>query len=293
MNLFCVQLNIFAQDPLLTNKTTTQDTISVAKDKGSKTRKHKSKTLSASDKAKQKSDSLSVTKAPEQKSDTSVIVKTNGRKKDNRSVPETVNEKMDSLSVEASGKNEEDTLSSGLSPKQKFFPETMKATMMAVAFPGLGQIYNRKYWKIPVVYAGFGALVYFIQFNGSNFNKYMRAYQDFTDDIPETQSYLSIIHDNPANYDPVLYPGSYSATTASTYKDNMLRMIDYHKKYRDLSYIGIVGWYLFTILDANVDASLYNYDVSDNLDIAIFPVQVIAPGGTMYAGFNVGMKITF
>ena len=49
----------------------------------------------------------------------------------------------------------------------------------------------------------------------------------------------------------------------------MLRRVDYYKKYRDLSYIGIAAWYLFTILDANVDASLFNYDISDNLDMAI------------------------
>ena len=57
----------------------------------------------------------------------------------------------------------------------------MKATMLAVSFPGLGQIYNRKYWKIPLVYAGFGGLIYSVGFNSSNYTKYMKAYQDFTD----------------------------------------------------------------------------------------------------------------
>ena len=79
--------------------------------------------------------------------------------------------------------------------------------MLAVAFPGLGQIYNRKYWKIPVVYAGFGALFYTASFNSKNYKLYMKAYQDFTDDIPETQSYMSlIIPADPKTYDPVLYP---------------------------------------------------------------------------------------
>jgi hypothetical protein len=166
--------------------------------------------------------------------------------------------------------------------------------MMAVALPGLGQIYNRKFWKIPLVYAGFGALIYSAGFNSSKYITYMKAYQDFIDVIPETKSYQNlIIGIDPATYDPVLHPSTYNPATASYYKDGMLRMIDYYKRYRDLSYIGIAGWYLVSILDANVDASLFNYDVSDNLDIAVFPVQVPLPGGFMGAGVNVGFRVTF
>ena len=73
----------------------------------------------------------------------------------------------------------------------------------------------------------------------------------------------------------------------------MLRMIDYYKRYRDLTYIGIAGWYLFSILDANVDASLFNYDISKNLDIAVVPVQLPIPGGYLGAGLNLNIKVTF
>jgi hypothetical protein len=170
----------------------------------------------------------------------------------------------------------------------------MRATMMAVVFPGLGQIYNRKFWKITLVYAGFGGLIYSVGFNSSNYTTYMKAYQDFTDAIPETQSYLNVIKNAEAStYDPVLHPKTYVPSNASYYKDGMLRMVDYYKRYRDLSYIGIAGWYLFSILDANVDASLFNYDISNNLDIAVFPVQLMLPGGLMAAGLNVGLKVTF
>jgi len=166
--------------------------------------------------------------------------------------------------------------------------------MMAVAFPGLGQIYNRKYWKIPLVYAGFGGLLYSVAFNSSNYNKYMKAYQDFTDEIPETVSYLDVIPNvDPATYDPVLHPDTYDPSNASYYKDGMLRLLDSYKRYRDLSYIGIAGWYLVSILDANVDASLFNYDISDNLDIAVFPVQMALPGGFMVAGLNLTMRVNF
>lgn len=169
----------------------------------------------------------------------------------------------------------------------------MKATMMAVAFPGLGQIYNRKYWKIPLVYAGFGGLAYYLSYNSSNYDIFIKAYQDFTDKIPETQSYLKIIRADPVDYDPVLHPDTYEPSSAKYYEDGMLRTIDAFKRYRDLSYIGIGVWYLISILDANVDASLYNYDVSENLNIAIFPGQVMLPGGFTGAGLNVGITVIF
>jgi hypothetical protein len=165
--------------------------------------------------------------------------------------------------------------------------------MLAVAFPGLGQVYNRKYWKIPAVYIGFGALIYSVGFNSSHYNTYMKAYQDFTDVIPETNSYLNVIPSSvdPATYDPVLHPTTYIPANAQYYRDGMLRMVDYYKRYRDLSYIGIAGWYLFSILDANVDASLFNFDVSKNLEVAAFPVLIPSPGGFVGTGLN--LKITF
>jgi Family of unknown function (DUF5683) len=189
----------------------------------------------------------------------------------------------------------QDTITVAKPVKHRFKPETLKATMMAVTFPGLGQIYNRKFWKIPVVYAGFGALFYTAGFNSKNYNLYMKAYQDFTDAIKETNSYLKVIPPtvDQKTYDPVVYPESYNPSTASYYKDGMLRMVDYYKRYRDLSYIGIAGWYLVSILDANVDASLFNYDISNNLDITLVPMQVPLPGGFIGAGVNVGLRVTF
>ena len=180
-----------------------------------------------------------------------------------------------------------------VSPKPRFRAEPMRATMLAITFPGLGQIYNRSYWKIPLVYAGFGGLIYSANFNSGNYDKYMRAYQDFTDLIPETKSYQQVIRADPSTYDPVLYPETYDPSSASYYKDGLLRMVDYYKRYRDLSYIGIAGWYLLSVLDANVDASLFNYDISNNLDLAIYPSVLPLPGGFTGAGINVGMTITF
>jgi hypothetical protein len=189
----------------------------------------------------------------------------------------------------------QDTTSVAAPVRHKFKPETLKATMMAVSFPGLGQIYNRKIWKIPVVYAGFGALFYSVGINSKNYNLYTKAYQDFTDDIPQTKSYLNIIDPSvdQRSYDRVVYPKSYSLATYTDFKNAMLRMVDYYKRYRDLSYIGIAGWYLISILDANVDASLFNYDVSPDLNLTLVPMQMALPGGYLGAGISVDLKVNF
>jgi hypothetical protein len=187
----------------------------------------------------------------------------------------------------------QDTLSVIKPQKQHFKAEPLKATMLAVALPGAGQIYNRKFWKIPVVYAGFGVLFYAAGVNAQNYTLYMQAYQDFTDVIPETDSYRDVIPDDPAVYDPVLHPDTYDPSTASYYEDGLLEMVDYYKRYRDLSYIGIAAWYLISILDANVDASLFNFDVTDNLDISFAPMLMPLPGGYKGAGLSASIKMTF
>ena len=171
---------------------------------------------------------------------------------------------------------------------RQFFP--MKATMLSAALPGFGQIYNRKYWKIPLVYAGFGALGYSVVFNATNYNKFIKGYQDFTDNILQTDSYLKLIRGMArSSYDPVLYSTPIPtdvATNAQWVKDGLLRQVDYFKKYRDLSIIGIGAWYLVSILDANVDASLSDYDISENINLTFAPVQV-----PCYYFTGVGMSV--
>ena len=187
----------------------------------------------------------------------------------------------------------QDTVSVVEPKKHHFKAEPLKATMLAVALPGAGQIYNRKFWKIPLVYAGFGVLFYTAGFNSKHYTTYMVAYQDFTDVIPQTASYLPLIPADPKDYDPVLYPDDYDPSTAAYYEDGLLRMVDYYKRYRDLSYIGIAAWYLLSILDANVDASLFDFDVTDNLDITIAPTFMPLPGGYSGAALNASIKWTF
>ena len=181
----------------------------------------------------------------------------------------------------------QDTLSVRKEKEKKYVLEPIKATMYAAALPGLGQIYNRKYWKVPLVYAGFGALGYAVNFNTKNYNTLITAYQDFTDIIPETDSYIELLTSlDPTQYDPVLHPETYNPSTEVWVKTQLLNGVDYYRKYRDLSYIGIAAWYLVTIIDAHVDASLFDYDISDELRATLIPVA------TTFAGLSPGLTIS-
>ena len=171
--------------------------------------------------------------------------------------------------------------------------DPMKASMMSAVFPGGGQIYNRKYWKLPVVYGGFGALFYMYKINSDNYQMYYKGYVDLTDNIPETNSYLKFITmGDPFEYDRALNP-NYNKSLAKTYEESILRLVDYHKRYRDLSIILAGAWYFLQILDANVDASLLDYDVSDNLELALSPKMFNIPGAQPFAGLNLRFTITF
>ncbi|TNE82353.1 MAG: hypothetical protein EP332_00310 [Bacteroidetes bacterium] len=120
-----------------------------------------------------------------------------------------------------------------------------KATMWSALIPGAGQIYNRSYWKVPILYAGFGALGYAFNFNQTEYKLYAGYYQLAVDGDPNT---------NP----PI------NAT------DQQLRdQRNYYKKNRDLTVIGMVALYALQILDANVDAHLSSFNVNDNLSLGL------------------------
>jgi hypothetical protein len=176
-------------------------------------------------------------------------------------------------------------------PERIVYP--LKATMLAAAFPGLGQVYNRKYWKIPFVYAGFGAVGYSIVFNTQNFNKYLEGYQHLTDDIPETVSYIELLGKTaytPEQIDAALGSSEYDAQTGSWVEDQVLNAVEYYRRYRDLSYIGVAAWYFITIIDAHVDANLADFDIGEKLQLSIEPMPVQTVYGN---GLGVGVKIIF
>ncbi len=122
-----------------------------------------------------------------------------------------------------------------------------KATLYAMVLPGLGQVYNKKYWKIPIVYAGFAVFTYFIIFNRTEYIEYRDAY-DYV-----TKGDTSFPIDNKYIY-------KYN-------KDQLISGRDYYRRNLELTYILTGVWYILTILDAAVDAHLFDYDISEDLSL--------------------------
>lgn len=149
--------------------------------------------------------------------------------------------------------------------RKLFKPLPSKALWYAALCPGLGQFYNRKYWKLPIVAGGAVGLAYAIDWNGKYYVAYTNAYRDISDNNPETNSFLSLL---PPGY-------SYTESQLRTVLKNRQQTF---RRQRDLSIIGAVGFYLICILDAYVDAELFDFDVSPDLSIQLQPVR-LAPGG--------------
>ena len=134
------------------------------------------------------------------------------------------------------------------------------ATMYAAILPGLGQVYNRKYWKLPLLYGGAAALIYAIHFNNKYYKKYSAAYRDFLIGDPNNKdTYMEFV--NRAHLTEEMVQGAYKQWFQNTLKNKK----DYYRRYRDLSIFGMVGLYAVQIVDACVDAHFFNFDVSDDL----------------------------
>ncbi len=167
-----------------------------------------------------------------------------------------------------------------------------KASLYSAVLPGLGQAYNKKYWKIPIVYAGFGVFGYFIYFNSTNYNKYKQALIDFIDDEMETASYLDLIGPNvdPGSFDPSRPSDNFSRENEEWFKTQLENNMNYYKRYRDLSIILTAGWYVFTIIDATVDAYLFTYDISDDISLRMDPKLFSMPGKYNTVGLQFSLK---
>lgn len=128
-----------------------------------------------------------------------------------------------------------------------------KAAIMSAVVPGLGQAYNGKYWKIPIIYAGFGTLYYFIDFNGNEYRTFRSAYN------------IVAIGDT-ARYHTNKYIIRYNANL-----EQLRQGRDYYRRNLELSWILTGMLYVLNILDATVDAYLYDFDINDNLSLQIQP----------------------
>lgn len=157
------------------------------------------------------------------------------------------------------------------------------ATMYAAILPGLGQIYNKKYWKLPFLYGGAAALVYAIHFNNKYYKKYSSAYRDFLLRDPNNKSYMEFadrVH---------LTEADVTGQHEAWFKKTLSNKKDYYRRYRDLSIFGMVGLYLVQIVDACVDAHFFNFDVSDDLSVRWQP-DVAPTSDGAYAGATLALS---
>lgn len=156
----------------------------------------------------------------------------------------------------------------GLDGKKIFNPSPERAVWLSALFPGLGQIYNRRYWKLPIVVGGFMGLGYATNWNNNMLTEYSQAYRDIMDSDPSTKSYMDFFPSTTKEED-----------LDKTWLTNILkRRRDFYRRNRDLCIICLVGMYALCMLDAYVDASLAHFDVSPDLSIDWSPAMMISPG---------------
>ncbi len=146
----------------------------------------------------------------------------------------------------------------------EYYHSPHKATFFSAVMPGLGQVYNKKYWKVPILYAGIGGVVYAISFNTKYYNKYRSAYRDFLIRDPGNTSYQEFIP-------PSLTIEDVHGQYAEWFQRALQNKRQYYKRFHDLSYIGMVALYIVNIVDAAVDAHFYDFDISDDLSLRIEP----------------------
>jgi hypothetical protein len=133
-----------------------------------------------------------------------------------------------------------------------------KATIYSLVLPGLGQAYNKKYWKIPIIYAGFGVLAYSFKINNDETKKFTEAYRYVinNDTFPIDNEYVT------------RYPDP----------NNLLQGREFYRRRVELTVIFTAVWYILNVLDATVDAHFFDYDISDNLSLRLEPVFMMPSG---------------
>lgn len=145
-----------------------------------------------------------------------------------------------------------------------FVPDPIRAVWMSALCPGLGQIYNRRYWKLPIVVGGFMGLGYGASWNNGMLADYTRAYTDIMDNDPSTNSYMDFFPPN--------------TLESSLNHDWLVRTLksrkDYYRRNRDLCIICMVGVYMLAMVDAYVDASLSNFDITPDLSMQVAPALI-------------------
>lgn len=167
---------------------------------------------------------------------------------------------------------------------ESFKPDPVKVVWMGAIIPGFGQIMNRRYWKVPIVYAGFVGCAYAISLNATRYEKYKLAYRDISDVNDDTNSYLSLL---PTGYTIENYPGGKSGL-----EGNLKSFYEQYRRSRDLSIILSIGYYAITLVEAYVDAQLFDFDISPDLSMQIRPALMKnGYGKTNSAGFQLSLNL--
>jgi hypothetical protein len=177
----------------------------------------------------------------------------------------TVSENIFAQSIAVDSLNNSDTVKVKIT---KVHSPT-KATIMSLVFPGLGQAYNRKYWKMPIIYAGMGISIYFATTNSKSFKKFKTAYTDRVDN------------------DPLTVDEYVDELSGEGLKANM----DYHQRNKDLSYIVAGLFYVLNIVDAAVDAHLFNFPKNDNLSFNFQPSIELSDNNQVASGFKLVINL--
>jgi hypothetical protein len=136
-----------------------------------------------------------------------------------------------------------------------------KASFYSAVLPGLGQIYNKKYWKVPIIYGGIYVFIYYINYNNNFYSQFKKAYIYRNDKDPNTTGDF--------------YYGK--TWTGKLQPNQLLDGMDFHKRNRDLCILGLAGIYVLNIIDATVDAYLFDYEVSQDLSLKVEPVIINTP----------------
>jgi hypothetical protein len=163
-----------------------------------------------------------------------------------------------------------------------FNPDPVRAVWLSALFPGLGQIYNRKYWKLPILVAGYMALGYGTSWNNGMLRDYTRAYSDLMDNDPATRSYMDF-------FPPTTKEENLNKTWLTA---TMKNRKDFYRRNRDLCIIGMVGVYLVAMVDAYVDASLAHFDITPDLSLDWAPA-VIPDSRNNLPGVGLQWALTF
>nr|WP_186972945.1 DUF5683 domain-containing protein [Bacteroides intestinalis] len=166
--------------------------------------------------------------------------------------------------------------------KKVFIPNPTKATWLALVIPGGGQIYNRKFWKLPIIYGGFAGCAYALTWNNKMYKDYMQAYKDAALGNWEANS----IHD-------LLPPGYLDRTPKTQITETLRKQKDTYRRYRDLSIFAFIGVYLISVIDAYVDAELSNFDITPDLSMRVEPAVINSQYSIGSSNKSVGVQCSF